>query len=513
VTSSATPRNRAGARRLLGETYLLFYLAAADFIGHMVVAGNYGYFRDELYYIVSGQHLSPGYVDFPPMIALIAAMLYLLTHDSLVSIHVVPALAGSVLVFATGLLAREMGGGRRAQVLAALATLATAQLAFASIFSMDILDALWWTLIAYTMVRLIRHDKPRLWIVIGILAGIGLMTKLTIFFFLIAIVVGLLASSRPVIRTRWFLLAVAIALALLSPYVLWNALNGWPTVDFFIHHGGLNGSGPLDFVATQLLIFNPVNLPLVIAGLYFFFRKEGRPFRVFGWAFIFLFVLLALTNGKPYFMFAAYPMVLAGGAILLERASRSRRWIPPTYLAALVLSGLALAPLLMPILPPPIFATSYGGLTGAANSAAAQANGGPFPQYLGDRFGWDTMVSTISQIYNGLPAQQRSQACIFTSNYGEASALIFLGAGEGLPPVISGHNNYYLWGPGPCGGAVLLTVGVNSTQLSAFYGNVTQVGTITCKNCMSSEDDIPVYLCTSPLLSMQQIWPFTKHFD
>ncbi len=499
-------------RRFLSANFLLLYLALADFIGHMLVAGNYGYFRDELYYIVSGQHLQLGYVDFPPLIAYIAAVLYPLTHDSLVSIHVVPALAGSALVFLTGLVAREMGGGRVAQFLAALGVLVSAQLAFASIFSMDIIDALWWTLISYLVVRMIKYKSERVWLLVGLVAGIGLMTKLTIAFFLLAIVIALFVSSRRVVLNRWFIPALFIAAAIVSPYVIWNAMNGWPTVDFYIGHGGLNGSGPVDFVTTQLLIFNPVNLPLVVAGLLFYFRKQGREFRALGLSFVILFVFFAFTNGKPYFLFAAYPALLAGGAIFVERLSK-RRWPVPAYASILAISGILLAPIFMPVLSPVAFVQYYGPLTGAANGAAAQGAGGPFPQYLGDRFGWDTMVTQVSATYQGLaPSQQRS-ACIFTSNYGEASALIFLGAGHGLPPVISGHNNYYLWGPGGCTGQVLLTVGLSLQQIQPLFGNVTQVGTITCQNCMSSEDGIPVYLCTDPLFSIGQVWPQTKDFS
>jgi 4-amino-4-deoxy-L-arabinose transferase-like glycosyltransferase len=501
-----------GSSRLLSPNYLLLYLAVADFIGHMPVAGNYGYFRDELYYIVSGQHLQLGYVDFPPMIAYIAAMLYPLTQDSLVSIHVVPALVGSVLVFVSGLIAREMGGGRVAQVLAALAVLVSAQLAFASIFSMDVIDALWWTLISYLIVRLIKYKNERLWLLIGLVAGIGLMTKLTIAFFLIAVVIGLFVSSRRVLVNRWFVPAVLIAIAIVSPYIIWNAMNGWPTVDFYIGHGGLNGSGPADFVLTQLLIFSPVNLPLVVAGLLFYFRKQGREYRVLGLAFVILFAFFVLTNGKPYFLFAAYPALLAGGAVFIERLSR-RRWPLSTYAGVLALSGLVLAPIFMPVLSPVAFVQYYGPLTGAANGAAAQGTGGPFPQYLGDRFGWDTMVTQVSDIYHNLTPTQQESACVFTSNYGEASALIFLGAGRGLPPVISGHNNYYLWGPGRCTGQVLLTVGVSAQELSPLFGNVTQVGTITCQDCMSSENGIPVYLCTGPLFSIGEVWPQTKDFS
>jgi 4-amino-4-deoxy-L-arabinose transferase-like glycosyltransferase len=366
--------------RLAGEKAVLLYIAAANFAAHMLVAGNYGYFRDELYYIVSGQHLQLGYVDFPPMIAYIAAILNFLAGDALIAIHGVPALAGAALVFVAGMIAKELGGNRWAQVLAAVATVVTAQLAFSSIFSMDILDALWWSLAAYVLVRLVRRDNPRLWLAFGLVAGLGLFTKLTIAFFLASLLVGLLATpARRNLRSRWFWSGAAIAVSFLVPYIVWNAMNGWPTLDFYIHHGGLNGGGPLDFVLLQILIANPVNIPLVFAGLYFFLRSQmGRSYRMVGIALTLLFVVFTLTNSKPYFYEAAYPIILAGGAVLVsQKSGLVRRWVPKGFILALAVSGVLLAPLEMPLLQPAAFVNSYASLTGVANGAEAQGNAGP----------------------------------------------------------------------------------------------------------------------------------------
>ena len=500
---------------LTSSTALLFYVALVNFAIHLWVAGNYGYFRDELYYIVSGQHLQLGYVDFPPMIAYIAALLGLLAGDGLVAIHVVPALAGSAVVFVTGLTARELGGNKWAQVLAAVSALVTAQLAFASLFSMDILDVLWWSLGAYILIRIIHRDEPRLWLVFGLVAGLGLLTKLTIVFFLVSLVVGLLATSqRRQLRTKWFWIGAAIAVLFLVPYIVWNATNGWPTVDFYFQHGGLNGGGPADFILLQVLIMNPVNIPVVIAGLYFYLRSPlGDGYRLLGVALVFLYALFVVINGKPYFYEAAYPILIAAGAVVVSqtRFGEVRRWTPRALLVALVIAGAILAPLEMPLLQPGVFASTYSAATGAANAAGAQGNAGQFTQYLGDRFGWDTMTATVSQAFNSLPASERSQACVFASNYGEASALIFLGKGRGLPDVISSHNNFYVWGPGSCG-SVLITVGVDPATLEQTYRNVTQVAVITCDYCMTSENDLPVYVATNPTVPLASIWASLKIF-
>ena len=450
---SASPATFAGRVRawLAGENGPLALLALVYFVAHMLVAGNYGYFRDELYYLEGGRHLAFGYVDFEPVIAALAALMDALTHDNLVAIHVIPAVAGACLVFVTGLMARELGGGRVAQTLAALGSAVTLVfLATGSIFSMDILDALWWTLGAYILIRILRYHQPRLWLVFGLVAGVGLMTKLTILFFGLAVVVGLLLTpARRVFATRWPWLAGLIALAIFSPYILWNAANGWPTWEFWHHYGGLSGGGPIGFLANQLFAFNPFNLGLIVAGLIFYFRgPQGKPYRALGWAYVFLYVVFTIINAKSYFLAPAYPMLYAGGAVLMARgaARPGRAWAKPalaTYAATLILSGLLFAPLAMPVLSPPTYAQTYGHLTFLGNGGAGQQTAGIYPQYLGDRFGWDTMTAQVAQVYKSLPAGERAQACIFTDNYGEASAINFFGPQYGLPRAISGHNNYY----------------------------------------------------------------------
>ncbi len=518
-TQSLFPNRNVLLRReiFLSGTAILIYIALSDFVFHMIIAGNYGYFRDELYYIVAGQRLSFGYVDFPPMIALLASIMSIFGGDSLVSIHIIPAIAGGAIVFVAGKIASELGGGKKAQVLAAVASMFSASFAVASIFSMDVLDMLWWTVLAYLIVRIIKRENkdPKLWILFGIVAGIGLMTKLTVAFFLLSILIAFaVTSKRYYLKSGWVWLGAAIAFLILSPYVIWNALNGWPTIDFFIGHGGLNGGGPISFLGYQVLIAGFLGLPLTMAGLYYFFTaKLGRPYAVFGISFVLLLVLFTAMNAKPYFIMGAYPFLFAGGAILVERASRRRRWVWPTYLTGIILVGILLAPVYAPVLPPQSFVKYYGFFTGAANGASAQQNAGAFPQYLGDRFGWDTMTAAVAQVYNNLTAQEKSEACILTLNYGEASALTFLGRAQDLPQVISGHNNYFIWGPGSCTGAVLIIVGYNTSDFQSAFKSVTIAGDVTCSYCMTNEDNLPIIVATGLNTTTQSAWLSLKHYD
>jgi Dolichyl-phosphate-mannose-protein mannosyltransferase len=494
---------------------LLLGLALADFVAHMLVSSNYGYFRDELYYIEAGRHLAFGYVEFPPLIALLARLLDVIAGDALWAIHLVPALATALIVLLTGLMARELGGGRFAQALAALASLvAVTFLATGSLFSMDALDELWWTLASYLLILILKRDDARLWLLFGLVAGIGLTTKVSILFFGVAIVVGLLLTpARRHLRTTWIWLGGAIAFAFLLPYVLWNLANGWPTLEFFANYEG--SGGPLEFLLGQIPGMNPLTLPLSLTGLYFYLSTQhGKPYRALGWTFVVLVFVLALLGAKPYFLAPAYPMLFAGGAIVVERiGGRTAEFLKWVYVGLLLISGLLLAPLAMPILPPATFAATYGFMSGAGNASAGQQTQGPFPQYLGDRFGWETMTQTVAGVYEELPSAERSQACIFTSNYGEASALNFFGDRYDLPPAISGHNNYFLWGPVGCTGEVMITVGLSRDDVEQSYASVVRAATITCRYCMPEEGDVPVYVARKPKFPVWELWPQTKHYE
>lgn len=500
---------------LTSDTAILVYLGLASVVAHLLVANNYGYFRDELYYMADGRHPQLGYVDQAPLIGWLAALIHVTLGDSLVAIHILPALACGAIVVVAGLIARELGGGRLAQVLAATATLvAPVFMATGSIFSMDVLDQLCWALGALILIRMIKRDQPRLWLTFGLVAGIGLLNKYTILFFGFSLVVGMLVTpARAYFRTRWPWLGGLIAFAFLLPDTVWNATHGWPTWEFWHHYGGLTGGGPIGFLTDQLVNTNPFTLPLTIAGLYFFLRnKDGKPYRAFGWAFVTIVVLFIVINAKAYFLAPIFPLIFAAGARQVESLTQRQAWLAPAYVVVLLLSGLLLAPLAMPILPPTTYAKTYAALTGLGNGGAGQQTAGIFPQYLGDRFGWDTMAATVAQVYDALPANERSHACIFTGNYGEASALELLGARYHLPSTLSGHDNYYFWGPGSCDGSVLITVGISQDGLTDF-ANVTQAATITCSYCMTYEDNLPVYVCTNLRLPLKDAWQRVKHFN
>jgi len=499
-TAAPLPRGQAPTTAS-PATGMLVVLAGMSFVAHMLVAGNYGYFRDELYYIADGRHLQPGYVDQPLLMGWLAALLRVTAGDSLVAIHVIPALACALIVVMTGLMARELGGGRVAQLVAGVAALFTVDfMATGSIFSMDVLDQLWWALASLILLRLLRRDAPRLWLLVGLVAAVALLTKLTVLFFCLALVLALLVTpERRYLRTPWPWLAAGIAFLGLLPDLIWNVLNGWPTVEFYHHYGGI-GTSPLAFFAAQLGQMNPLALPLAAAGLIFYFRITGARYRLLGWAFIFVYLILSLLRAKPYFLAPAYPLLFAAGAVVFERL-RLRPWLAwmrPAYVALLALAGILLAPDVMPILPPATVVRAYGSLT----------------QALADRLGWDSLTHTVERVYAGLPPAQRAQACVLASNYGDAGALSQLAAPGRLPPVISGHNNYYLWGPGRCTGQVLIGVGYALADFRHTYTHVTLPATQRCRYCVSFEQDLPVVVGSNPRMpNPLRLWPAVKHYD
>jgi len=480
----------------------LVALAAVSFVAHMLVAGNYGYFRDEPYYIADGYHLQAGYVDQPLLMGWLAALLRVTVGDGLVAIHVIPALTCALLVVLTGLMACELGGGRVAQIVAGVAALFTLDfMATGSIFSMDVLDQLWWTLASLILLLLLRRDAPRLWLLVGLVVAIALLTKLTVLFFVLALALALLVSpERRVLRTPWPWVAAGIAFLGLLPDLIWNAVNGWPTVEFYHHYSGAGSTSPLAFFAAQLGQMNPLAVPLAAAGLVFYVRRTGARYRLLGWTFLFVYVLLTILRTKPYFLAPAYPILFAAGAVVVERLRLRPRlaWIRPAYVALLALAGILLAPDVMPILPPATAARAYGSLQ----------------QVLADRLGWENLTRTVERVYAALPPTQRAEACVLTSNYGEAGALQLLGQRGRMPPVISGHDNYYVWGPGRCTGQVLIGVGFAPADIRHTYAHVTLAATQRCRDCVVYEQDVPIVVGSKPRIpNPLRLWPQVKQYD
>ena len=376
------------------ENALLAYLAIAKLLVHLLTNGNYGYFRDEFYYIAASERLDLGYLEFPPFVAFVTAFSRLMLGDSPVALRLFPSLAGALVVVLSGLMARSLGGGRFAQGLAALATLvAPSFIVMGTFLSMDAFDQLFWVSAAYVLLLILKRDQPSLWLLFGLIAGLGLLTKLSMLSFGFGVFVALLLTqSRRHLLTPWPWLGGAIGIAFLLPYVFWQIEHGWPTLEFWENYGGkVDPASPLEFLVEQIVTMHPLTLPIWIMGLYYYlFSSAGRPYRSLGWIYVVLFVLFVIQNAKFYFLAPAYPMLFAAGALTIERFVQRRGWgwIRPAYAATLVVGGMVVAPLVaVPALPVETLAKITGGAGGDAGVEVETREVGELPQQFADRFG------------------------------------------------------------------------------------------------------------------------------
>ncbi|MBI2953283.1 MAG: glycosyltransferase family 39 protein [Chloroflexi bacterium] len=504
---------------LLSGTAIVVFVTLVKLILHLATSGQYGYFRDELYYIAASEHLDLGYVDFPAFIAYLTAFVRWLLGESLFSLRFFPAVAGALIVLLTGLMARALGGGRFAQAMASMAALFSGMfLGVNSLLSMDTFDQLWWVLGTYVLIVLFKSGDSRLWLLFGLIAGLGLLTKVTMLYLGFGLVIGLLLTSqRRYLADRWLWVGGLIALGMLLPYILWQVMHGWPTLEFWRVYadGKTYPVSPIDFVVQQIVTSHPLTVPLTLAGLYFYLRaKDGQPYRPLGWIYVSIFVVLMAQKAKFYFLGPTYPMLFAAGAVAVEKfiGQRGWNWLKPTYASLLIATGIAAAPLAAPLLSPDNF-VQYMSVLGSNPARMERLEESVMPQYFADRFGWPELATTVAGVYRRLPPEERSKACIFTANYGEAGAIDFFGKAYGLPRAISGHNSYYVWGAGDCTGDVIIFVGMRESDLRNMFDQVEEAARTECRYCMPYENRRPIYVARKPKVSPGAAWPQVKHFD
>jgi len=504
--------------KLLSETAVLLYLGAAKLLIHLAVNGRYGFFRDELYYIVCGERLDFGFVDHPPLTPLIAQISRLLFGDSLLGLRVFPALAGAATVVLAGLIARKLGGGRLAQALAAVSVIfSPVILNFGYLLTNNAFDIFFWTLAAYLLVLILKDDRPRLWPAFGLVAGIALQNKYSIAFFIAALAIGfLLTPARSSLRSGRLWAGAAVAVAVFLPNLVWQIRHGLPFLEFNRNAVADKNAflSPLQFLGGQVMEVFPFVFLVVVAGLiYLLAAPEMKPVRAFAWAYLALFAFFILTGGKTYYLAPIYPVMLAGGAAGLERWSSrpKRRWLGPALLVLIILSGAAAAPLAIPVLPVEKL-VSLGQRLGITPASGERHEMGLLPQHFADQFGWEDMAGTVAGIYRGLSEAEHAVCGIHAQNYGEASAINVLGRKLGLPETSSGHNQYWLWGPVPGRGEVMIIVGGEAEDHLQAYNEVVEAARHSNPYAMPYESDLPVFLCRGLKVKLRDLWPSIKHF-
>ena len=519
VVRPADPTLRDALRlaALFAAVKFLVHVAANLYQAHI----GWGYFRDEFYYIACGRHLAWGYVDHGPLVALQARAAETLFGHSLAGIRVFSALAGAARVFLTGLLAWALGGRRPAQGLAMIGVLLCPMyLGVDSVLAMNSFESLFWMTALLSLMLIARGGSDRLWLLFGLAAGLGLLNKPSMAFFLAALLIAMLLSpQRRLLATRYAPAGIALMLLIVLPYILWQAHNHWPTWEFLQNGRAENKNialSPGAFLLQQLLTLGPLTAVVWLPGLVWLLRRPA--YRWLGLTFLLFLALMASLHAKDYYVSPIYPILFAAGGVFWEArlahrgaVREDRAFAFPIYQATLAVTTLFILPLVFPVLTPANW-LAYTRATGLAhlNSNSENSPSGPLPQFYADRFGWQEEVDQVTRVYNALPPERRRVTGIACDNYGEAGALNFLG--QGLPTAISGQNNFWLWGyNGYSYDSMILIERSTPEHLREYFDTVEVVGHTGTPFSMPFEHKT-IYLVHGRKFDPAVIWPKKKFY-
>ena len=480
---------------------------------HLALAGRYDAFRNELYYIVCGRHPAFGYVDQPPLVPLLAAATQLFGDD--VWLLRLPAVAAAVaLVAVTYRLVRELGGSAAAVTLATVAVAIAPLLAgVTTALTTATFEPLAWTLVALLVTRAWLRDDRRALVWAGLVAGIAFEAKYGIAIWLIALGLGLVCTpARAMFRWPQLWLGLLIAAAIAAPNVIWQTVHGWPfftVIHNFVVLDPVRG-GPIRFAIGQLFALNVVLAPLWLAGVIApFVRADLARVRFLAIAFVAASVLIVATHGKDYYLSGAYPTVFAVGAVACAGLVG---WLRALWLTLAVAQSALLAPVVLPILPPPVLERYLDATHLRPPPDERAAVGAPLTQVFSDELGWRSLERSVAAAYKALPPADRARAAIITVDYGEAAALDVYGARDGLPPALSGNDQYFLWGPHDYDGSVILHVNGDLARWQRVCRSSQVVGTFGAPYAMPYENDRPIILCRGLLRDLREVWPRFRRY-
>lgn len=492
-------------------------IAAIKVVAHVGtnLFGPYEFHRDEFLYMAMGRHLHLWHMDFPPLIAMLSEVTRGVLGDSLVAIRLPPALMSTALVVLAALTARELGGGRWAQGLAALAVFGSGLfLRSGNLFQPVVIDQLWWAIALFALVKLCRTENPRWWLAYGTATGLGLLSKFSVLILGVATLLALVATpSRRWLRTRWPWIGGAVAFVIGSPSVVGQIALDFPV---FLYMGDLANAqlsrvSPLAVLLDQPTMFGGFVLAAVGAvGLGF--HRGWAQYRLVGWTCLISVLLFLLLRGKSYYLGPVYPTLFGAGAVMVTRI-RAHRWNAVTrwgIATMIVMYTAVLFPLGLPVLPPDAM-ERY--LVALGMQEAAQTNIGNqerIPQDYADMLNWEEQVGEVARVYHALPADERDRAVILASNYGEAGAIDFYGPKYGLPSAVAFVGTYWLFGPGPLSGEVVILHGFDPDDFSNFCGSVERAGFVTHPFAVEEQRNQAIYVCRDPRETLQELWPRMK---
>jgi hypothetical protein len=514
---------KSAASRFISENKHLLIISSLTFLLIYLSVFNkaYGYFIDEFYYIACANNPAAGYVDHPPLAPLSLTVIQFLFGSSIFVIRILPALAESAGVFYTGILAKEIGGGKFAQILAACAMAASPTIiTFGQFYSMNAFEPLLAVLLMLYAIKMIKENNARRWIVLGIIMGIGMMNKHTFGVFIIAFVLSLiLAGKWKLIFNKWFLIGSLLALIIFIPNIIWQIVNDFPSLEFYrnINSDKNVPTPPGAFIIGQIMGMSPSTVPIWIAGfLFLVFSKSVKEFKFLGILFItlFLFMLLSGISRSDRLAFA-YPAAFAGGAIFYEQLflKYKLRWAK-VVLIFFIFSGLAISlPLVLPYF-------SYETVIARTefiqyNTELERGNKPLLPQILADKIGWEERFNLVYSAYQSLSDEDKKQTIVAAGNYGQAGALELYGKDKNFPPVVCGHNTYYFWSKSRLKGNILLKLG-HDNEYHGLSERFTMVDVYpevyTNKYVTSHENNLRVFICRGPLIPYSQMLEEGKFF-
>ncbi|UCF79458.1 MAG: glycosyltransferase family 39 protein [Candidatus Eiseniibacteriota bacterium] len=504
--------------------FLLLALALAYFFLEWLPGstGEYGYFIDEFYYVACSNHLAFGYVDHPPLSIFLLWVVRAAVGDSLLTLRMIPSLAGAATVLLTGLVARRLGAGTFGQAIAAGAVmLSSIYHVMFSFYSMNALAILMWTACFWILVEIERLDRPRLWLLFGVVAGLALQNKHTFVLLLLGLLVGLVVTrARRHLADRWLWLGFGVCVLLVLPNVLWQATNSWPSIEFYRNADIYKNvpTPPLEVLKQQFLFMNPAAAPVWLAGLVFFLAiKRGSSYRHLGVLYaVLLLSMLMAQKSRPDRIAEAYTILMAGGGVVLEIVSQRKwlGWVRWGLPAAMLLFGAALAPVGLPLLPPPIAARYATGLGVVPQIERGEGKRSQLPQWLADRLGWEEFVDDVEAAVRQMEPDERERAILLLPSYGQAGAVELLGRGRNLPPVYATQNNYAHWGPPQDPVEAAIVTGPFSEEVVRWFFSETELVRIhDCDWCMPWRDEIPIWLGRGQKELFRDAWPQMRHYE
>ena len=498
---------------------IVFYLALVRVVLYLIAAPNYGYFRDEFYYLACGEHPAWGYVDQPPMIAWMAWLLQHTIGTSLYAIRLLPMLADVGAIVMTGVLARQLGGRRWAMFLSALAVLVgPIFLGLSHLFTMNAFDPLLWVLLAWLLVKQVDTGNEKLWLWVGLLFGVTLLNKYGIVFLLPGLLVGVLATPlRKSLAKPWLWAGLALATVVALPNFLWQRHWNYPFYQLLrnIRRGPRNVmKPPFPYLWEQAQMIGIIAAVLVVLGLWFYFSARGRRYALLGWGFIGTLGLLMALKGKFYYVAPVYPMMFAAGAVCFEQLTE-RRWrklLRTAYPLILLAVATLIAPTIIPILPVKSFIT-YSNRIGIQQQKFENQQLGELPQIYADMYGWEERVKIVADYYHALPPAEQRVTAIGAPDYGQAGAIDFFGPKYGLPKSISDNNNYWIWGPRDYHGESLILI--NEDDPDKYREMCQSLTLVACPANPYSRPDSnrPIYHCRGLKTDLQQVWPKLKGWN